>query len=133
MARNGMLLKEGALTPRQSAALPYIASEPNLARGAQAAQIGVRTLMRWMNDSAFRTELERIRNNIADLAYTELEGLTLKSVFRLAQLLDHEDPNVVLRVSKTTLSISLNIRENRDLRRQLEMIENAQAMARQQR
>ena len=89
--------------------------------------------MRWMNDSAFRTELERIRNNIADLAYTELEGLTLKSVIRLAQLLDHEDPNMVHRVSKTTLSISLNIRENRDLRRQLELVENAQAMTRQQR
>ena len=40
---------------------------------------------------------------------------------------------MVHRVSKTTLSISLNIRENRDLRRQLELIENAQAMARQQR
>ena len=132
MALNGTLLKEGGLTPRQSAALPYIASEPNLARAAQAAQIGKRTLMRWMNDPAFRSELERVRNNIADLAYTELEGLTLKSVFRIAQLLDHEDPNVVHRVSKTALSMSLSLRQNRDLRRQLELIENAQAMARQQ-
>ncbi len=88
--------------------------------------------MRWMNDPAFRSELERVRNNIADLAYTELEGLTLKSVFRIAQLLDHEDPNVVHRVSKTALSMSLSLRQNRDLRRQLELIENAQAMARQQ-
>ena len=122
-----------ALSTRQAAALPYIASEPTLTRGAQAAQIAKSTLMRWMNDPAFRAGLERVRNNIADLAYTELEGLTLKSVIRLGQLLDHEDPNVVHRVSKTTLSMSLNIRQDRDLRRQLELIENARAMARQQR
>lgn len=133
MALNGTLVKEDSLTPRQTAALPYIAAEPNLARGAQAAQVGRRTLMRWMNDPAFRAELERIRENIADLAYTELEGLTLKSVMRLDQLLDDPDPNVRHRALKTALSLSLNVREQRDLRQQIETLENAQAMMRQQR
>lgn len=133
MALNGTLVKEDSLTPRQTAALPYIAAEPNLARGAQAAQVGRRTLMRWMNDPAFRAELERIRENIADLAYTELEGLTLKSVMRLDQLLDDPDPNVRHRALKTALSLSLNVREQRDLRQQVETLENAQAMMRQQR
>ena len=86
-----------------------------------------------MNEPAFRAELERIRNNIADLAYSELEALTLKSVFRIAQLLDSDDPNVVHRVSKTTLSMSLNIREQRELRHRLDLIENAQILMRQQR
>ncbi len=62
-----------ALSPRQAAALPYVASEPTLTRGAHAAQITRRTLARWMNEPAFRAELERIRNNIADFAYSELE------------------------------------------------------------
>ena len=133
MALNGTLVKEDSLTPRQTAALPYIAAEPNLVRGAQAAQVGRRTLMRWMHDPAFRAELERIRENIADLAYTELEGLTLKSVMRLDQLLDDPDPNVRHRALKTALSLSLNVRDQRDLRQQLEAVENAQAMMRQQR
>lgn len=133
MALNGTLVREDSLTPRQTAALPYIAAEPNLARGAQAAQVGRRTLMRWMNDPAFRAELERIRENIADLAYTELEGLTLKSVMRLDQLLDDPDPNVRYRALKTALSLSLNVREQRDLRQQIEMLENAQVLMRQQR
>ena len=133
MALNGTLVKEDSLTPRQTAALPYIAAEPNLVRGAQAAQVGRRTLMRWMNDPAFRAELERIRENIADLAYTELEGLTLKSVMRLDQLLDDPDPNVRHRALKTALSLSLNVRDQRDIRQQLETVENAQAMMRQQR
>ena len=121
------------LSPRQAAALPYIASESTLTRGAEAAQITRRTLTRWMNEPAFRAELERIRNNIADLAYSELEALTLKSVFRIAQLMDSDDPNVVHRVSKTTLSMSLNIREQRELRHRLDLIENAQILMRQQR
>ena len=122
-----------ALRPRQAAALPYVASESTLTRGAQAAQITRRTLTRWMNEPAFRAELERIRNNIADLAYSELEALTLKSVFRIAQLLDSDDPNVVQRASKTALSMSLTIRDQREVRRQMETLENAIALIRQQR
>ena len=133
MAHNGTLVRNDFLTPRQAAALPHIASEPNLMRGAQAAQIGRRTLMRWMNDPAFRAELERIRNNIADLAFTELEGLTLKSVIRLDQLLDDPDPRVRHRALKTALSTSLNIKEQREVRHRLDLLENTQVMMRQQR
>ena len=122
-----------ALRPRQAAALPFVASESTLTRGAQAAQITRRTLTRWMNEPAFRAELERIRNNIADLAYSELEALTLKSVIRIAQLLDSDDPNVVQRASKTALSMSLTIRDQREVRRQMETLENAIALIRQQR
>ena len=78
--------------PTQTAALPYIAAEPNLVRGARAAQVGRRTLMRWLNDPAFRAELERIRENIADLAYTELEGSRSRAYMRLDQLLDDPTP-----------------------------------------
>ena len=122
-----------ALSPRQAAALPYIASEPTLTRGAQAAQIAKSTLMRWMNDPFFRAELERIRRNISDLAFNELEGLTLKSVIRLEQLLDDPDPRIRHRALKTALSTSLNIREQREFRSRIEVIENAQRMMRDQR
>ncbi len=122
-----------ALRPRQAAALPYVASESTLTRGAQAAQITRRTLTRWMNEPAFRAELERIRNNIADLAYSELEALALKSVIRIAQLLDSDDPNVVQRASKIVLSLSLTVRDQRELRRQVETLENAITLMRQQR
>lgn len=133
MAHNGTLVREDSLTPRQAAALPHIASEPNLMRGAQAAQVGRRTLMRWMNDPAFRAELERIRNNIADLAFTELEGLTPKSVIRLDQLLDDPDPRIRHRALKTALSTSLNIKEQKEIRHRLDLLENTQVMMKQQR
>lgn len=133
MSPNVTIRKETALSPRQSAALPYIVSEPTLTRGAQAAQVTKRTLMRWMNEPAFRAELERIRNSIAELAYTELEGLTFKSVVRIAQLLDSDNESIVHRASKTALSMSLSFREQRELRQQLETLENAITLMRQQR
>ena len=89
--------------------------------------------MRWMNDPFFRAELERIRQNISDLAFNELEGLTLKSVIRLEQLLDDPDPRIRHRALKTALSTSLNIKEQREFRSRIEVIENAQRMMRDQR
>ena len=122
-----------ALSPRQAAALPYVASEPTLTRAAQAAQITRRTLTRWMNEPAFRTELEHIRNNIADFAYSELETLALKAAYRIAQLMDNDDPNVAHRASKTALSLSMSVRDQRETRRRMETLENAITLVRQQR
>ena len=122
-----------ALSHRQTAALPYIASEPNLSEGARAAQIDRRTLTRWMQEPAFRAELERVRRNISDLAFSELEGFTLKSVIRLVQLLDDPDPTVRHRAAKTVISISIAVRQDKEIRRQLETIDNALIMLKAQR
>ena len=122
-----------ALSPRQAAALPYVASEPTLTRGAHAAQITRRTLTRWMNEPAFRAELERIRNNIADFAFSQLEGLALKGAVRIEQLMDSDNPNVAHRASKTALSMSMSVRDQRETRRRMDTLENAITLIRQQR
>ena len=121
------------LSHRQTAALPYIASEPNLSEGARAAQIDRRTLTRWMQEPAFRAELERVRRNISDLAFSELEGFTLKSVIRLVQLLDDPDSTVRHRAAKTVISISIAVRQDKEIRRQLDTIDNALIMLKAQR
>ena len=132
---NSVVRKDSGLSHRQAVALPYIASEPTLARGANAAQIARSTLTRWMREPAFRAELEHIRNNMADLAFADspLEGLTLKSVIRLAQLLESENENVAHRALKTAVATTLTIREQREFRSRIEVIENAQRMMRDQR
>ncbi|MYA50484.1 MAG: hypothetical protein F4185_04345 [Chloroflexi bacterium] len=130
---SGMVRKDSGLSHRQAAALPYIASEPTLARGANAAQVARSTLARWMRDPAFRAELEYIRNNMADLAFAELEGLALKSVIRLAELLESENENVAHRALKTAVATTQTLREQRALRHRLDLLENAQIMMRQQR
>ena len=129
----GIVRKDSGLSHRQAVALPYIASEPTLAQGANAARVARSTLARWMRDPAFRAELEHIRNNMADLAFAELEGLTLKSVIRMAQLLDSENENVAHRALKTAIATTLTVREQRTIRHRLDLLENAQVMMRQQR
>ena len=117
----------------QAAALPYAALEPSISAGARAARISRFTLVRWMREPAFRAELERVRHNISDLAFSELEGFTLKGVIRLVQLLDHPDPNVRHRAAKTVLSTSIAARQDKELRRQLETLDNALIMLKAQR
>ena len=121
-----------ALSPRQTAALPYVASEATVADGARAAQIARCTLVRWMRDPAFRAEVERIRQNIADLAYSEIEGATLKGVFRIVQLLDHKDPGVRLRAGKTILATAMAARRDKDLALRLETLDQAITLLRKQ-
>ena len=133
MLQNVTARKNESLSQRQVVTLPYVASEPTVSEGARAAGIARMTLTRWMRGPAFREELERIRRNISELAYSELEGLTLKSVIRLQQLLDDPDPNVRHRAIRTALSLSLSVRDQRELRRQVETLENAITLMRQQR
>ena len=133
MLQNVTVRNSESLSPRQLVALPYIASEPTVSEGARAAGIARMTLTRWLRDPAFREELERMRRNISELAYSNMEGLTLKSVIRLQQLLDDPDPNVRHRAIKTALSLSLTLRDQKEVQRRIDLIERAQTLMRQQR
>ena len=124
--------RKAALSPKQTLALPYIAATASLTAGARAARIHRSTLHQWMTDPNFRAELEGLRRDAESLARVELQGLVLKSISTLAELL--EDPSPVVRGAavRSALSNAIKVGDDRDLRRQIELIENAQAMARQQ-
>ena len=133
MLQNVTARQNDSLSQRQLVALPYIVAEPTISEGARAAGIARMTLTRWMRDPVFREELERVRRNIAEFAFNELEGLTIKCVVRLQQLLDDPDPNVRHRALKTGLSTALNFRGQKEVQRKLELVEMAEAMMKQQR
>ena len=132
MLPNVTVTQSEGLSPRQTLALPYVAASPTLAEGARAANIAKMTLTRWMRDPVFRTEYERIRQNIAELAFSELEGLTLKSVIRTAELLDHDDPKVAQAAARTILSTAMAARRDKDLAPRLETLDQAITLLRKQ-
>ena len=68
------------LSDRQVAALPYLAAASTNEEGARMAEISISTLTRWRQDSVFRDELRRLREDAANLAFAELNGLALKSI-----------------------------------------------------
>ena len=120
------------LTPRQMLAIPYIVSAPSLRKGAQAARIGRNTLARWMQDPNFRAEIEQARRAVADLAFAEINGLALKSVIALADLLEDPDPKVRNTAVRTALQNSLKIKEINDIGNRMDIMDHAFRMLKDQ-
>ena len=92
---------------RQLLALPFIAAAPTNAEAAEAADISVATLKRWRQNPRFKDELRRIREDAAKLAHAELDGLALKSVAALANLMDDPNPRVRAQAVRTALPLPL--------------------------
>lgn len=107
MDRNGLQFPP-ELSDRQVSALPYLAAATTNEEGARMAEISITTLKRWRQDSVFRDELRRLREDAASLAHAELNGLALKSTAALASLL--EDPNPRVRAEAVRIAINAEIR-----------------------
>lgn len=121
------------LTPRQMLAIPYIVSAPTIRAGAEAAHIGRNTLTRWMQDPDFRAEVEQARRRIADLAFAEINGLALKSVVALADLLESPDPRVRNVAIRTALLNSFRLKELDDIKNRMDVMDYAFSMLKSQR
>ncbi len=121
------------LTPRQMLAIPYIVSAPSISGAARAARIGRTTLVRWMQDPDFRAEIEQARRAVADLAFAEINGLALKSVIALADLLEDPDPKVRNTAVRTALQNSLKIKEINDIGNRMDIMDHAFRMLKDQR
>ncbi len=113
------------LTDRQLLALPFIAASSTQTEAAEAAEISRATLARWRHNPRFKDELRRTREDAAKLAHAELDGLALKSVSALANLMDDPNPRVRAQAIRTALDISLKVQEQTRIRRNLRQLENA--------
>ena len=124
MAENGATGMT-TLTDRQLGALPYLVASPSISEGARRAEVGLRTLYRWMDDDDFRRELERRRSEAAELAYVELQGLMLKAVHVLGDAMEDESPQMRLRAAQTALSLGLRATELKEIERRLDILDKA--------
>ena len=95
-----------ALSPRQQSALPVVALSPSLAQAAQAAGVGRSTLNRWMNEPAFRSEIVRVRQEAAELARQEMQGMMLRAASVINNALDDADPAIRLRAARYALTFA---------------------------
>jgi hypothetical protein len=116
------------LSDSQLAALPYLIASPTLAQGARLADIGRATLYRWMNDHEFRSALEHLRGEAADLAHTELRGLMLKGALVLAEAMEHPSPQIRVRAASAALTIGLKAVDLKELRQRIERLDDAFAL-----
>ena len=105
-----------ALSPRQQAALPTVASLPTIVQAARAANIGESTLRRWLTDPAFSSCLDEFRRQSANIARQKLLALTPLCVSVLADAMRDPNPAIRLRAVNYTLSFNLRATEFENLR-----------------
>ena len=86
-----------------------------------------------MHDPVFRAELERVRKDAESLARVELQGLVLKGINTLAELLEDPNPRVRTNAVRATLATALKVGDLRELRHELETLQTATALLRYQR
>lgn len=113
------------LSDRQIAAIPYLAAAPTKQQGARMAEINISTLRRWQQDPVFRNELRRIREETANLAFAELNGLALKSASALAGLLEDDNPRIRAQAVRIALNISARNGETARNSRRLNQLQKA--------
>ena len=113
-----------ALSPRQQAALPIVASFPTIVQAARAANIGESTLRRWLTDPAFSNCLAELRRQSANIARQKLLALTPLCVSVLADAMRDPDPAIRLRAVNYTLSFNLRATELENLRSDLNNLES---------
>ena len=113
------------LTQKQELALPHIVATQSIREGARAARISRATLKRWMDDPAFRAELEDQRKAAVALARNEFQALALKSIQTLAELIEHTDPRIRLSAARTTVQTAIKTGEIQDIRQRTAVIDDA--------
>ena len=111
LAENGTNTKLSRLTRRQVLALPILAAAPNLTQAAKEAGISERTLHRWRQNEHFRTELQQLTSETADLTWQEMEALTRQSSQVLSDLMQDPDPMVRLRAARAVAVMGVQVSE----------------------
>ena len=124
MGENERGSKTSSLSRRQQSALPVIAATPTLSQAARSSGIGESTLYRWLEDPGFREELIRLRQEAADLAKRELQGVMLRSVTVISDALEDPEIAIRLRAARYGMSFAVQISEVEKLRADLQAVED---------
>ena len=100
-----------AFSHRQQAALPVVAMYPSLSQAARVAGVSRTTLRHWLDNPDFRNEVARLRQEAADMARQELQGLMLRSASVISEAMDDPNPAIRLRAARFALSLGRDFSE----------------------
>ena len=129
MSANVRRIVNSNLSHRQQTVLPVMAAAPSLAQAARISGFSERTLRRWLDDGDFRGELTRLRQESAELACLELQGLMLRSVSVLSQAMDDPDKAIRLRAARYAMSFAVQVSGIGKLKRDIRDLEDAVALS----
>lgn len=120
---------ENVLTLRQQRAISALLTERTVT--AAAAQVGVtaKTIYRWLQDDAFRAELDAREASIVDETSRVVLRMQHAALAVIASIMANagESASVRLAAAKTALDYSIRLRELAAIERRLAALERAQA------
>jgi len=113
------------LTPRQITAIPYFAGNASVEAACEEAGISRDTYYKWLKNSVFNSELDRIRNEIVNDAVNQLKAMTVKAATTLFLLLDRDDnPSVQRAAANDILNHVGKFKELQELQERIEKLES---------
>ena len=125
MTQNDPVFRSPNLTPRQKQVLPILAATHNATEAARLSEVSLSTLNRWLHDDDFREELTRLRDEAAELARCELQGIMLYSIGVLAEAMQDPNPAIRIRAARSALSFSIQLNDMKKLKQDVEALELA--------
>ena len=117
--------RETHLTFRQQSAIPTIAAAPSITQAARDSGVGESTIRRWLEDEDFREELTRVRQDQADFASKELQGLLTRGVDVLSEAMNDPDIAIRLRATRYAFSFAPQIVDLEKLKADVQALEKA--------
>jgi hypothetical protein len=132
MAENGTA--EQKLSTKQERAILALLSTKTVAEAAQQAQVGERTLWRWLGDPLFRVQLAAAEADRLDAATRRLLQLQDGAIETVQAIMQDSEASagVRLRAAQTVLDYLLKLRELRNLEQRLTALEMAYAQGQEQ-
>ena len=114
-----------SLTRRQLHALPFLISNPNIESAAKQSGVSPKQIFDWLNQKAFRDELENRKNEAVNQAVDRLKATASKACDTLIGLLDHaESESVRHRVAIDLLNMTLKYMEFKDVEQRIRKLED---------
>lgn len=116
---------QNQLTPRQIKALPCFAANASIEASCKEADISRETYYQWLKNPAFKSELDRLRNEIVNDAVNQLKATTVKAATTLSSLLDRDDnPSVQRAAANDILNHVGRFKELQELQERIEKLES---------
>lgn len=88
-----------SLSKRQTQALPIFASNLTIEEACERAGISRNTFYEWLKEPQFKSELDRLRNEIVNEAVNHLKITSTKAAKTLGDLLERDDSPTVQRAA----------------------------------
>ena len=114
------------ITRKQEQAIAALLQQPTVVQAAQAAQVGERTLWRWLREKNFKAAYLEARRQVVSQAIAHLQRTTTAAAGTLAQVMDDREaaPSARVSAARTILELALKAVEIEELEGRIEALES---------